>query len=76
MDEVKERLSNSASKAKRNLLFLSVVAWALAMCWVRPRSSGTAVSLGGVGLETDIEPDSVKLSAEWSSAVDISGAMD
>jgi hypothetical protein len=55
MADDKERLNNSAAKAKRNLLFLSVVSWALACGWVRPRSGSTAISLGGVGLETTLQ---------------------
>ncbi len=54
MADDKERLSGSAAKAKRNLLFLAALTWALAMCWVRPRSGSNTVSLAGVGLDTDI----------------------
>ena len=54
MAEDKERLSSSAARAKRNLLFLAVLAWALAIGWVRPRTGDTTVSLGGVGLETTV----------------------
>jgi len=54
MAEDKERLSSSAANAKRNLLFLAVLAWALAYGWVRPRTGDTTVSLGGVGLETTV----------------------
>lgn len=54
MAEDKERLSSSAAKGKRNLLFLAVLAWALAFGWVYPRTEDTKVSLGGIGLETTI----------------------
>jgi hypothetical protein len=54
MAEDGERLSPSASKAKRNLLFLAVIAWALAFGWVYPHPSDTNVSLGGIGLETTV----------------------
>ena len=55
MAENKERLSGSAVKGKRNLLFLAVIAWALAVGWVRPSEGETKISLGGVGLETDFD---------------------
>lgn len=54
MAEEKERLSPSAAKAKRNLWFFAAIAWALALCWIRPSQEGRVV-IAGIGAETSVQ---------------------